>query len=226
MDIEVTKERENMYILYDGRVRCFLFVGDTSAVLVDTGFADCDVIGNVRKITDLPLKVVLTHGDGDHTGGVSAVGECYAHKEDWKLLPENVKKNELCDGDIIKVGEFELEVIHIPGHTYGSVAFFERSKHFIITGDGIQKNGMIYMFGDKRNFSLYLESFEKLKGLKENIDKIYPSHGICPIEAEAIDCCHEDAKRLINGEIPMEKRHDFMPCNVYKGNYTGFFYEP
>lgn len=65
---------DNFYILDDGRVRQFLVTGEEDALLVDTGFEDSHVYETVRKITDLPVKVILTHGDRDHAGGLENIG--------------------------------------------------------------------------------------------------------------------------------------------------------
>ena len=71
---ETTLLMENFYILDDGRVRQFLMKGDDEALLIDTGFEDSHVYEAVRKITDLPVRVILTHGDVDHTGGLKDFG--------------------------------------------------------------------------------------------------------------------------------------------------------
>lgn len=226
MAITTTLVRENMYILDDGRVRCFLFVGDDSALLVDTAFPDSDIASVVKDITSLPVKVVLTHGDGDHTGGVKSFGECYVHAGDESLLAPDITKHELKDGDILSVGEFCFEVIHIPGHTYGSVAFLEKEKRFILTGDGVQKNGPIFMFGDKRNFPLYLESLERLDAMKDQFDLIYPSHNVYPLTTDAIRNCIKDATAVYEGKITSSEKHPFMPCNIYHGSYTGYLFQP
>ena len=56
---ETTLLMENFYILDDGRVRQFLITGEDEALLIDTGFEDSHVYEAVRKITDLPVRVVL-----------------------------------------------------------------------------------------------------------------------------------------------------------------------
>ena len=43
----------------------------------------------------------------------------------------------LDDGDVVRVGRVELEVIHTPGHTPGHVVFFERATGSAIVGDVI-----------------------------------------------------------------------------------------
>ncbi|MCQ2572803.1 MAG: MBL fold metallo-hydrolase [Treponema sp.] len=222
----VTKEPEGFFILDDGRVRCFLFVGENDALLIDTAFPDSNIIDEVKKITSLPVKVALTHGDMDHTGGLKDFGKCYVHGEDFKMIPDSIEKHELKEGDILTAGNCSLKVIHIPGHTYGSIAFLEEEKSFILTGDGVQKNGMIFMFGENRNFPLYLESLKKLRDLvkSRNIKKIYPSHSECPLPPEAAKKVLEDAENIYAGKIPMLKKHEFFPCNIYQCAFTGFLY--
>mgnify|MGYP002801178498 CR=1 FL=1 len=61
---------DHFYALDDGRVRQFLIVGTEEALLIDTGFEDSGVYEAVREITDLPVQVILTHGDVDHAGGL------------------------------------------------------------------------------------------------------------------------------------------------------------
>lgn len=224
--IKVTKELEGFYILDDGRVRCFLFTGENDALLIDTAFPDSNIVTEVKKITNLPVKVALTHGDMDHIGGLKDFGSCFVHSDDSKMIPENIQKHELKEGDVVTAGNYNLKVIHIPGHTYGSVAFVEEQKKFILTGDGVQKNGTIFMFGENRNLPLYLKSLKKLCELINNqkIEKIYPSHSECPLPSDATEKVLTDAQNLSEGKIPLVKKHDFMPCNVYQGVYTGFLY--
>lgn len=62
--------QEDLYMLDDGRVRQFLILGSNTALLLDTGFTDSDVLAAVRTVTDAPLQVLLTHGDLDHAGGL------------------------------------------------------------------------------------------------------------------------------------------------------------
>lgn len=41
----------------------------------------------------------------------------------------------LADGDIIKVGDNELQVLHVPGHSRGSIVLYSPEGHFAIVGD-------------------------------------------------------------------------------------------
>ena len=60
--MDITKYEDGFYILDDGRVREFLITGEEEALLIDTGFADSRTAEEAEKLTNLPLKAVLTHG--------------------------------------------------------------------------------------------------------------------------------------------------------------------
>ena len=62
---------------------------------------------------------------------------------------------------MIEIGDYCFEVIEIPGHTYGSIAFLDIQKKLLIVGDTVQL-GPIYMFDEHRNLDLYIHSLEKL----------------------------------------------------------------
>ena len=158
---------ENFYILDDGRVRQFLITGEEEALLIDTGFADGQVHQAVRRLTSLPVRVVLTHGDVDHAGGLKDFGEGFLHRADWHLVKDRVSLKPLEEGDVFLCGGYCLEVVEIPGHTYGSVALLDRERKLLLPGDSVQKGGPIFMFGDHRSLDLYIESQKKLCALAD-----------------------------------------------------------
>ena len=102
---ETTLFMENFNILDDGRVRQFLITGEGEALLIDTGFEDSRVYEAVRKITELPVRVILTHGDVDHAGGLRDFGKCCLHKADWHLIEGNIELEPLSEGDVFACGE-------------------------------------------------------------------------------------------------------------------------
>ena len=176
----------------------------------------------VKSITKHPVKVVMTHGDPDHAGGLKDFGKCYLHKGDWPLISEGIQLEPLKEGDIFKCGGYTLEAIEIPGHTYGSMAFADWEKKLLLPGDSVQKAGPIYMFGEHRNLDLYIESQRKLLGLQDKIETILPCHHEYPIDPGFIEKNLLDAEALRRGELEGEK-HPFMPCYSYKGRWTEFY---
>lgn len=74
--IKTTKFMDNFYILDDGMVRQFLIIGEKEALLIDAGFPGCHIRDAVSAVTDLPVSVIMTHGDMDHAGGLTEFGKC------------------------------------------------------------------------------------------------------------------------------------------------------
>lgn len=221
--MQVASMDQQLYILDEGRVRAFLIVGAESALLIDTCFADSGVYETVKSITSLPVTVLLTHADGDHAGGLGKFGACCAMEPDWPMIPEGVSLHPLNEGDTFCCGDYRLEVISIPGHTRGSAAFFDREKGLLISGDSVQKDGPIFMFGPHRNMEQYIASQRKLLGLVNEIRTILPSHHDCPIGPEYIERNLLDALNLQAGRLPSQP-HPQFPCRVYQGRWTAFYH--
>ncbi|MEE0799856.1 MAG: MBL fold metallo-hydrolase [Gemmiger sp.] len=216
------KIQDHLYLLDDGRVRQFLITGEDRALLLDTGFADSHLLPAVRAVTDAPLTVLLTHGDPDHAGGLADFEEAWLNEKDWPLVQAPVRLHPLREGDTFCCGGFRLETVEIPGHTYGSVAFADRSRRLLFAGDSVQKEGPIYLFGKHRSVSLYLESQRRLLTMAGEFDTVLPCHHDCPIDPVWIGRNLEDAEALQAGRLPSEP-HPTLPCRVYQGRWTAFY---
>lgn len=66
----------------------FLLEGDEKALLIDTGTCVFDIPSFIRKFTEKPLIVALTHGHVDHAGGISWFEEVYLHPDDFQMARE------------------------------------------------------------------------------------------------------------------------------------------
>ena len=130
-------------------------------------------------------KVVTTHQHGDHWQALAEVVEAtgattYAGEHDAGGIP--VPTDVLVkDGDRIRVGECELEAIHLVGHTPGSIALLyddpEGTPH-LFTGDCLFPGGVGNTFGDKDNFAALLHDVRtKLFDRLPDETWFYPGHG-------------------------------------------------
>lgn len=63
----------------------YLLIGQTKALLLDTGCGICNLNQVVQGLTDKPLQVALTHGHFDHCGGMSSFEEIYLSEKDIEL---------------------------------------------------------------------------------------------------------------------------------------------
>jgi glyoxylase-like metal-dependent hydrolase (beta-lactamase superfamily II) len=83
----IVKIRENVFHIYESLgVWCTLITGSKAALLIDTGFGFGDISGKVRKLTDLPLTVINTHGHVDHIQGNKFFDTVLLHEDDRRII--------------------------------------------------------------------------------------------------------------------------------------------
>lgn len=109
------------------------------------------------------------------------------------------------DGDEIDLGSRKLRIIHLPGHTPGSIAVLDISRRVLISGDPVQEHGRIFMFGVHRNMPDYIASLEKLEKMRPEFDEIWPSHADLPLSTDCIKRLHDGAVKVLNREISGKK---------------------
>jgi glyoxylase-like metal-dependent hydrolase (beta-lactamase superfamily II) len=128
--------------------------------------------------------VVTTHRHGDHWQALSSVvaatgARSVAHAADAAELP--VPTETVADGAVIPVGSCDLEVIHLVGHTPGSIALLYRDPAGIphlFTGDSLFPGGVGGTFGDAANFATLIDDVEhKIFDRLPDETWFYPGHG-------------------------------------------------
>ena len=83
----------------------------------------------------------------------------------------------LNDGDIIKIGDGELEVIEVPGHSQGSIALYDRKDGFVIAGDALFRGSIGRTDLPGGDHAQLIKSIkERLLSLPENT-VVYSGHG-------------------------------------------------
>lgn len=191
--MEIRKINDYYYYVDDGMVRCFLILGDKCNLLVDSG-NDEGVKELVQKEFAGELKLINTHCDVDHIADNRKFKEALMHKDEMHYYPYDNAK-EVRDGDVLDTGYVKLKVIHTPGHTPGSISLFDEQSGILISGDPIQMNSAVFMFGEKRNIPLNVESLRKLAKI-EGIKTILPSHGTMPLNPSIIQKLIESYEHL------------------------------
>jgi len=130
------------------QTNCYLLIETElgEGILVDPGDEAqkiLDWIGNISI-----SRLLLTHGHPDHVGALQTVRESLGvkvgiHPADAEAFSIQADF-ELLHGDSFGMGDASIEVIHVPGHTPGSVAFKlieVDGFHYALSGDAIFPGG-------------------------------------------------------------------------------------
>lgn len=90
---------------------------------------------------------------------------------------EPIEVTELTTDDTVKIGsEFEFEIYHTPGHSQGSVSYYEPSKKILLPGDLVFSGGSIGRYDFPGSSLKSLQN--SIKFVAENLDVKYllPGH--------------------------------------------------
>lgn len=145
---------ETTYVVWDDESR--------EAAIVDAGMstdAERLAIDSFISNNKLIIKYLLnTHVHLDHAFGVPYIEKKYGIKlsaspldtpladriEQQAVLfhlpikaSNVIITNQLNEGDVLFLGDNKLEVIKVPGHTPGGLAFYSPEQHFVLTGDSL-----------------------------------------------------------------------------------------
>ncbi|HDR88975.1 MAG TPA: MBL fold metallo-hydrolase [Bacteroidetes bacterium] len=183
---------ENTFVLYDDTLEC---------AVVDAGCMDPGEEKELEQfIREQKLKPVLllnTHCHVDHVAGNGFMKRKYGllahcHETDAFLLKDAVAHARMFgletenppepgefirEDERIRFGETSLQVIHVPGHSPGSVVFYSADDHILLAGDVLFKGGIgrtDLPGGDHR--ALLKNIREKLFSLPGDT-VVYPGHG-------------------------------------------------
>jgi hydroxyacylglutathione hydrolase len=133
----------NAYLVWDGR--------SPDALVVDPGMGAADpLIGRIRE-HGLRLTVIAnSHGHIDHifddaplmrgTDAPLAIHPDDAYRLDGRntygfdLEPVTATR-ELREGEQVRIGDLVFDVLHLPGHTEGSVCLYEERHGLLLSGD-------------------------------------------------------------------------------------------
>ncbi|WP_229075274.1 MBL fold metallo-hydrolase [Actinoplanes sp. DH11] len=155
----------------------YLLAHDGEQVLID---AANDASTLLELIGDGGLRsVVTTHRHQDHWVALDEVvratgAASLAHTDDADGIP--VVTGTLRDGDGVRVGGVTLDVIHIVGHTPGSIVLAYRDHLF--TGDSLFPGGVGNTRGNRKNFASLIDDVErKLFGRFGDDTVFHPGHG-------------------------------------------------
>jgi glyoxylase-like metal-dependent hydrolase (beta-lactamase superfamily II) len=146
-------------------VNTMVDVGQDPAILASIGRAPTGV-------GKWPVEqVVLTHGHSDHCALLPQVREAF-HPKVFAFSPNIVGVDiVLRDGDRLRMGDEDFEVIHTPGHSSDSICLYNRAEGVLFAGD----TPLLIMSSTGTYEDGFLSALEKL--CARDVRRIYFGHG-------------------------------------------------
>ena len=186
----------NVYLIFDQSDWLLIDIGYEETV--------DEVIELIREL-DFPLSrcqtLIATHADVDHVQGLAKVKQLLrttvtAHHlavqplergdrlrtfaeieaQDISLpMPPVEVDQKVDDGDVIRLGDVELEVWLTPGHTDSQLSF--RLDNLLFSGDNIYRDGCVGAIDAHHGSDLqaFVKSLERIK--QSDVEWLLPSHG-------------------------------------------------
>jgi hydroxyacylglutathione hydrolase len=146
--VPVTPFQQNCTVLWCSNTK--------RAVVIDPGGDLPDIERAIARAGVKVDKIWLTHGHIDHVGGAADLKARLKvpiegpHRADLFLL-QRVRESGLSygmlnasnvtperwleDGDRVEIGELTFDVLHCPGHSPGSIVYFNPDQRLAIVGD-------------------------------------------------------------------------------------------
>ena len=185
----------------------YLVEGNDRALLIDAGTKIEDLDKIIAGITKKPVTLVATHVHPDHTGSaIHYFPEIWIDAADEVNVPMFMqdykgKVNYFEDGQVFDLGGRRIEVIFTPGHTPGSVTFFEMDgdRKWGYSGDAFGSGNLLLT----TNFSTLLATTTRIEAYmkRHGIQKMYPGHymGSNPETLQRIMDLKKMSQEMIDG---------------------------
>ena len=185
--------QENTYVLWDETNECIILDPGNSTASENKKLSDFISQNNLNV-----KRLILTHGHIDHINGNKYVFDTYdilpeMHKDDVYFIEKQVAtanmygiptiqspmpKEFIKEGDVIRFGNSSLQTLHTPGHSPGSISYYNLEDKFIIGGD-------VLFYGSIGRSDLPMGDHDTLiKSIKEKLMplgddmKVYSGHGM------------------------------------------------
>lgn len=184
----------NTYLVWDPATR--------EAAIVDPAMLDDD---EARQLFDFiaaeqltPTHLLVTHLHLDHTFGVEAVCARYGlgieadardaflglHRDrqarqfrlPLQLGPVQITR-EIAPGSVVTIGQGSLQALGVPGHSPGSLAFYDQKDGWVITGDALFQGSIGRTDLEGGDFNTLINSIRTQLLTLPPQTVVYPGHG-------------------------------------------------
>jgi hydroxyacylglutathione hydrolase len=183
-----------VFVVKNSYVNMYLVKGANGYIAIDSGTGADGVRKALRTIQINPAEVIavfLTHGDTDHTGGLSVFQNAtiYLGIEEEQMIDGRTarfgffknkpisKHDRLGDGQEMEVDGLKVKGISTPGHTPGSMCYRVDGRYLFV-GDTMRlREGKVEIIGEAINMDsdTQRQSLKKLARL-EGVQFIFTAH--------------------------------------------------
>ncbi len=184
--------RVNTYIVSDITGEC---------IIIDPGCENSgereELLSEINKNQLKPVKLINTHCHIDHILGNDFVKKTFSlqfliHKLDQPLLINSIEQGMffgikttssplpdsfLNEGDKVKFGDSEFEILHIPGHSPGSIGLLNQDEKLLFTGDVLFQGGIGRTDLPGGDYHTLMNSIKEKIFVLDQDTVIYPGHG-------------------------------------------------
>lgn len=185
--------QENTYVLWDETKECIILDPGNSTASENKKLSDFITQNNLNV-----KRLILTHAHIDHINGNKYVFDAYGllpevHKDDIYFIEKHLSsanmyglsveqspmpKAFIKEGDIVSFGNSSLQTLHTPGHSPGSISYYNLEDKFIIGGDVLFYGSIGRSDLPMGNHDTLIKSIkEKLMPLGDDM-KVYSGHGM------------------------------------------------
>ncbi|MGD9964189.1 MAG: MBL fold metallo-hydrolase [Candidatus Izemoplasmatales bacterium] len=177
-------------------VNTYILAKEGKALVIDPGFSGQAIINHLKNYDLQLIAVVLTHGHYDHIKDLKMIMDekipVYIHEDekdflydpnlnlsimfrDDFILPKNIKVVTIEENDTIDFVKEKLNVVHLPGHTKGSIGLVY-NQHFF-SGDTLFFDSIGRTDLPTGNMGKIYSSLKKIKKILPKNSIVYPGHG-------------------------------------------------
>lgn len=184
--------QENTYVVWDKEGHC---------AIIDPGCYEQherdELIAFIESQNLKPIKLLNTHCHVDHVLGNRFISEKYAldlemHRDDLPVLQAvpsyarnwGFETGEMVtpavflkEGETVSVGDLTFEILHVPGHSPGSICFYHRPSAQVIAGDALFYGSIGRTDLPGGNHAQLINAIKtKLLTLPDEV-RVHPGHG-------------------------------------------------
>jgi len=163
------------------RCNCWHVPGREADLLIDTGLGLVSLLAHARDLfAGRRVIAVATHYHFDHVGSLHEFDERVIHaseaaiiedpariggwlrfdRDDYAVVPCTATRT-VDDGDVLDLGDRTFEVLHLPGHSPGSIGLWDEGTGVLFSGDAVY-DGPLLDESSNSDIAAYCDTMRRL----------------------------------------------------------------